>query len=135
MSSFTDYQAVQQYLKTKLAPITDGVVLGNLNRDRSISKYQGKVGYIAFAGYPPQTDSQGLRSAYTVHVYCEVGIICTSLNADERGDYQAEAALDLLDLMETLRTTDTNLGGTCEAFRIAQIASDGSAIVKLEITL
>ena len=75
MSSFTDYQAVQQYLKTKLAPITDGVVLGNLNRDRSISKYQGKVGYIAFAGYPPQTDSQGLRSAYTVHVYKRFSIL------------------------------------------------------------
>jgi len=44
MSSFTNYQTVQQYLKTKLAPITDGVVLGNLNIDKSISKYQGKVG-------------------------------------------------------------------------------------------
>lgn len=135
MSSFTDYQSVQQYLDTKLSTITDSVVLGNLNRDRSISKYQGKVGYIAFAGYPPQTDSQGLRSAYTVHVYIEMGIICTSLNADNRGDMQAESALDLLDMIETLRTTDTNLGGNCEAFRVAQIASDGSAIVRLEVTL
>lgn len=135
MSSYTNYVTVQNYLKTKLDTITDSVVIGNLNRDRTLSTYQGRVGYIAFAGYPPQTDSQGLRSAYTVHVYVELGIICTSLNADNRGDMQAESALNLLDMIETLRTTDTNLGGNCEAFRVAQIASDGSAIVRLEVTL
>lgn len=135
MSSYTDYITVQNYLKTKLDTITDSVVIGNLNRDRTLSTYQGRVGYIAFAGYPPQTDSQGLRSAYTVHVYIELGIISTSLNANDRGDMQAESALNLLDMIETLRTTDTNLGGNCEAFRVAQIASDGSAVVRLEVTL
>lgn len=135
MSSYTNYVTVQNYLKTKLDTITDSVVIGNLNRDRTLSTYQGRVGYIAFAGYPPQTDSQGLRSAYTVHVYIELGIISTSLNANDRGDMQAESALNLLDMIETLRTTDTNLGGNCEAFRVAQIASDGSAIVRLEVTL